>query len=117
MEYEEIANAIIQRNAKLDVQDHDAGSTALMHASIRGINKIASSLVASGAKLDVKDKEGNTALIRAIEAGNEYMSLVLIEKGADVNVKNQNSLNALMVPPTITLRDESWLCVNNYCLC
>ena len=54
-------------------------------------------LIAAGAKLDLVDKEGNTALMLAIQSKLPEASLALIEAGCDVENSNQNGMTPLLL--------------------
>ncbi len=54
-------------------------------------------LIAAGAGLDIKDSNSNTALILAINEGDEDIAKLLIDKGADLNMQDRNGYTALML--------------------
>lgn len=53
-------------------------------------------LLDKGADVNVRDEDGNTALIIAISFGNSDVAEMLLKKGADVNAKNKSGETALM---------------------
>jgi hypothetical protein len=53
-------------------------------------------LLEEGANVDVKDKDGWTALMRAAHEGNEPLIKLLLDNKADVNEKDPNGETALM---------------------
>jgi uncharacterized protein len=63
-------------------------------------------LIAAGAELDVKDKDGRTPLIHTVLSGDEKGALALIEAGALLDIadtKNQrNALSYALMDPTET---------------
>ena len=77
--------------AQADLNNQDKrGKTPLHFASIHSQFLIAKMLIQYGAKLDVKDENGNTPLSDAVfySHGLEDIILLLKEKGADINLKN-----------------------------
>ena len=50
--------------------------------------------MAAGAKLDVRSKSGQTALILAVGRQTEDIALVLIESGADIHIKDDLGMTA-----------------------
>ena len=82
---ENMVNAI-----KLTHMQQDELNNKLISAAINGdIRKVKES-IATGANVDVKDNDGETALHRAALNGHVEVAKVLIEKGADVGAKNND---------------------------
>lgn len=78
----------------------DHGRTALMYVCIlpfKDNDIIAQKLINQGASLDMKDIEGNTALIHACNLSNDKIVKLLIENGADLNLQNNMGHTALLV--------------------
>lgn len=71
------------RNSKLFVASYD-GDVAAVRA-----------LLAEGADINFKDKEGNTALMAASSQGHLPVVQILLAKGADVNAKTNSGDTAL----------------------
>ena len=64
----------------------EEGSTALMHASAHGHHEVVKLLVAAGADPGIKDKDGQSPLIHAANAGSVRSVAALLEQGsADPN--------------------------------
>jgi ankyrin repeat protein len=66
-----------------------------MFAITFGRLEVAKALIKGGAKLDLKNKDGNTALLSAAFLGQPEIVKALLEKGADVNAKNNDGSTAL----------------------
>ena len=66
-------------------------------AAMKGQADIAALLIAKGAKVNTKTKDGQTALIYAARAPEDRSDIVklLIENGADVNTKDNSGMTAL----------------------
>ena len=69
--------------------------TPLMAAAITGQSDAAGLLLAKGAKPDIKNKEGSTALHMAAFLGHTEIVKALVANGADVNVRNVRSKTPL----------------------
>ena len=67
--------------------------TALMHANTAAKVKL---LVDAGANVEMKDKEGQTALMKAASNGNADVVTALLENGANVNAADNKGTNALL---------------------
>jgi hypothetical protein len=60
-----------------------------------GRTEIVKLLVEKGAKLDIKNKDGDTALIDASSTGGTEIVKLLVEKGAKLDIKNKDGKTAL----------------------
>ena len=69
----------------------------LLHAASVGNTSFLKFLTHSGADVNCMDKDGNTALHKAVEKGHFSCVKVLLKSGADVNVLNNNDKSALFV--------------------
>jgi len=67
------------------------GVTPLMAAAITGQSDAAGLLLGKGAKPDVQNKDGSTALHMAAFFGHIEIVKALVDQGADVNVRNERS--------------------------
>lgn len=82
--------------AKVDVDAWDGGETALIRAVKAGRNESAYLLVSElGARVDVRDSDGRTALHWAAEKGNSTMVSFLGEEGAKVGEEDGDGASAL----------------------
>ncbi|OMH86276.1 Ankyrin repeat and KH domain-containing protein 1 [Zancudomyces culisetae] len=69
--------------------------TPLMYAASRGHYEIAVELLEVGAKVDMKDKEGETALLKAAYGGYARLVKLLIRYGADCRIADKDGWTAL----------------------
>ena len=81
--------------ANIDAPVNEYGSTELMIAANGGDVEEVKRLLAAGAKVNVANNDGYTALMFAALNGVDTARL-LIEKGADVNVTNKRGYTALI---------------------
>lgn len=90
-DYITIINYLLDQNADINFQSGN-GRTALMAASgssdYKQAFEKATLLVKRGAKLDMVNDKGETALMLAAGVGNEKVVKLLIDKGTDINLKN-----------------------------
>jgi ankyrin repeat protein len=105
--YEEMAGALIAAGADVDATD-PYGVTALMFSFISGSAGTARPLIEAGTDVNARDVDGRTALIESLTTENDIpdeLIALLIEKGANVNVRIANGLTPLMIavsgPPRI----------------
>lgn len=70
--------------------------TPLMAAAAQGNLSEIVALIQAKAKLDVRSREGITALRYAIESNAASVALALINAGADVNAKDRKGITVLM---------------------
>lgn len=62
------------------------GTTPLMEASLNGNAKLVTILIQKGAKLNIKDLRGETALQYALRANNMDIAKILVDHGADTSI-------------------------------
>lgn len=84
------------------------GETALHHAIRSGCFESVKFLIEARAELNVFNKDGESPLILAAKNRNAEITKLLIENGADVNLKNDKEMSALKI-----LREEEKLYLNN----
>jgi len=79
----------------INYQDN-AGFSALHYAVLENKYDFVVALLNAGADFELKDKYGNTALIRAVSSfrGDGRIIELLLAKGADRNIKNNYSKSA-----------------------
>lgn len=92
--YQDIALALIDKGANLDIQNKDRG-TPLMFACMNGHTDIAISLLERGADPDLANYNGDTALHIACEKGHQGIALALLDKGANPNLPDNDGYKAL----------------------
>ena len=80
---------------KLDEQDPQSGSTALIAAATFGQTEAALLLIENGTDLEVQNNEGSTALITAAFFCRTEIVKALLEKGAECGAKNNAGATAL----------------------
>jgi serine/threonine-protein phosphatase 6 regulatory ankyrin repeat subunit A/serine/threonine-protein phosphatase 6 regulatory ankyrin repeat subunit B len=91
---ETLANTLIDQGANVNAKSKE-GVTALTLAVARGLTGTVRLLITKGAHCD--EALMSAALIGAITSLSENTAEILIEKGADVNSKNQDGISALMI--------------------
>ena len=92
-----IVNKYLTAGANVNAQARDTLTTPLMSASFKNNIDVVNILINYGANLNMRDINGNTALILACENG--YFGIVdrLIQKTPDINIQNIQGINALMM--------------------
>ncbi|RYP59581.1 hypothetical protein DL771_010849 [Monosporascus sp. 5C6A] len=99
----ELLNGLI--NARVDVNHYDkTGQTPLMAfvkhipdgtKEDKDLKQIIKKLVQAGARMEARNRQGETALYMAARLGKKVALAQLIELGANVYVRNASGLNAL----------------------
>jgi ankyrin repeat protein len=76
-------------------EQRDDGWTPLMNAVLVSDKRSAKTLIENGARLELREEEGRTALYIAVEYGVTDMTRMLIDAGADINAKNKDGYTPL----------------------
>ena len=78
-----------------DVNTNIEGRTALHEAAIDGKTEAANFLIANGADINARTKNGNTPLHNAVLNGQAEIIKLFIKKGADINAKTEDGKTLL----------------------
>jgi len=89
----EDAERLLSEGADINVKATDDGATPLIIAVQRDHTGLVRLLLGRGAKVNVTDDMGQTAVMYAT---NDAIARMLLEKGADVNVKDADGATLLM---------------------
>jgi ankyrin repeat protein len=98
-----VAKALIQgRKAKVD----HIGWTPLHYACAKGQLEIAQYLLANGATVDSFSPGNTTPLMMAVQSGNEILVKLLLDKGADLQLRNSQGLSAIDIA---VIYEKPWI--------
>ena len=90
-------NTLLKQGANPNARAKDTRArTALILAAAGGHLRIVNSLIASGAKIDEKDRTGHTALNWAAMRSRTEVASLLLKSGADINTKNNVDVSPLL---------------------
>ena len=79
-----------RKSVRDDVKENDAASGKPLLRAIKQVDvATVKALLAKGTDVNVKDKDGKTALMSASNKGHTEIVEMLLAKGADVNLKNK----------------------------
>ncbi len=93
--YIEVARLLLEAGANTDLKDRKHGYTALMKVCFKGDRKMAGLLLQNGADPDIQDKNGNSALMIAVQRKFPHMVEELLDYGADKGKRNKAGRSAL----------------------
>lgn len=86
-----VKTLVLQKKAMLN----HIGWTPLHYACTKGNLEVAQFLIANGAMVDGLSPGNTTALMMAVQSGNEQLVKLLLDKGADLQLRNANGLSAI----------------------
>jgi ankyrin repeat protein len=86
-----VQTLIIKHKAEVN----KTGWTPLHYASSTGKLNVAEFLVANGAQVNALSPNETTPLMMSVSSGNEYLIKFLLDKGADLRMRNQEGLSAI----------------------
>lgn len=88
---------LVNAGADVNTQNHE-GETPLMIATQTRELETMNFLIRSGAKLDIQDKDGDTALTRAVtDSSDPAVVTTLIKSGANLRMKNAEGKTAIII--------------------
>ena len=90
----EVLQYLISVGAQLDLKSDDRGSSALIDATMAKQYKLVIDLIEAGADVDIKSKDGQTALIIAAGGNDEKNTESLLKAGADPDVADSLGASA-----------------------
>lgn len=97
-----VISLIQQRNARID----HIGWTPLHYACSKGQLEVAQYLIANGAIVDSLSTGNTTPLMMAVQSGNEPLIKLLLDKGADIRLKNSQGITAMDIA---VIYEKPWI--------
>jgi ankyrin repeat protein len=97
-----VKTLVIGHKAQLD----HIGWTPLHYACARGQLEVAQFLISNGAIVDSMSLGNTTPLMMAVQSGNEQLVKLLLDKGADLQLRNSNGLTAIDIAD---IYDKPWI--------
>jgi ankyrin repeat protein len=86
-----VKTLVINNKAQID----HIGWTPLHYACAKGHLDAASFLIANGANVNALSLGGTTPLMMAVQSGNELLVKLLLDKGADLQLRNTEGISAI----------------------
>lgn len=93
-ENESLVKKLINLGVNINIPSEDRGYTPVMDAVWKGNKKITKLLIQKGADLNTINKEGQTNLILAVGADKIDICKLLVENGANPDIKDQMGMSA-----------------------
>ncbi|KAJ3403875.1 hypothetical protein CcCBS67573_g06458 [Chytriomyces confervae] len=107
----DVCQLLISHGAKINVRDH-LNQTALHRACAKGnVALVRLLLEQNNIKLDIDDRDGNSALHIAIDNGHGEVAVLLVDAGADVDSENREKKKPLDLATDGNLRlflEKAW---------
>ena len=90
----EVTRFLISEGAKLNNRADDRGTSALMDSVLGSRYDLMMDLINAGSDVNIRSKDGQTALIVAVGAGKENMVEALLKAGADPSIADSLGVSA-----------------------
>ncbi|MCL2320107.1 MAG: ankyrin repeat domain-containing protein [Treponema sp.] len=90
----EVIRFLFAAGAQVNLQADDRGTTALMESVMGKYYDLAMDLITAGADVNLKSKDGQTALVVAVGAGQEKIVEALLKAGADPDIPDSLGASA-----------------------
>ena len=97
MGHVDAVRVLISRNADVNKPEPCGGLTALHGAAQGGHVPVMQLLISKGARIDVRNKLGQTPLYQAALYGHEEGAIYLLDHGADINAAGNEGVTPLMI--------------------
>jgi ankyrin repeat protein len=97
-----VKTLVLQKRAMVD----HIGWTPLHYACTKGRLDVAQFLVENGATVDSRSLNGTTPLMMAVQSGDEPLIKYLLDKGADLQLRNNLGLSAIDIAD---IYDKTWV--------
>jgi len=85
---------LLRSGAQVNLIAEDRGSNALFDSALERNKDIVKALIEAGADLNIQSKDGQTALIVVVGAGDEDIVEMLVKAGADPDIKDALGVSA-----------------------
>jgi uncharacterized protein len=89
-----VAQILLARGAKVDLQAEDRGYSPLMDAAQAGAAELVKLFLDHGASPDLKGKDGQTALVVSVGRNDVDVARFLVSGGADPDLADKLGLSA-----------------------
>lgn len=97
-----VKTLVLQNKALID----HISWTPLHYACAKGHLEVAQFLIANGAIVDSMSLGNTTPLMMAVQSGNEQLVKLLLDKGADMQIRNAQGLTAIDIAD---IYDKPWI--------
>jgi len=93
-EHLNILKFLLHAGAQVNLVAGDRGSTALFDSSVVKNKDMIKALIEAGADMNIQSKDGQTALVVVVGAGDEEIAEMLVKAGADPDIKDALGVSA-----------------------
>ena len=97
-----VKRLVQQRNAQIN----HIGWTPLHYACAKGYFEVSQYLISNGAMIDSLSPGNTTPLMMAVQSGNEILVKLLLDKGADLQLRNSQGLTAIDIA---VIYEKPWI--------
>lgn len=93
----EVSPVLIEKGADVNRRDNDGNNAMMVNAEWHGSLDVLKAMLNAGLDINARNKEGNTVLHILIKRNSTQTARLLLKKGADYNIANNDQVTPVQL--------------------